>query len=107
MEGALDDGMLATELADYLVAKGVPFRESHHLVGEAVRLAEVSGSSLRTLPLEAYRGIDPRFGEDLYDVLDHRQAVQRRRVPCGTSPDAVQAQIERAIGLLRSAQLTV
>lgn len=96
MHEALDDGMLATELADYLVTRGVPFRESHHLVGEIVRLAEARGCSLRGLPLEAYRGIDQRFGADLYDVLDHEQAVQRRKVPCGTSPGAVKAQIERA-----------
>ena len=100
MEEALDDGMLATELADYLVTKGVPFRESHHLVGQVVRLAEARGCTLRTLALEAYRGIDSRFGEDLYGVLDHKQAVLRRSVPCGTSPSAVKAQIERAKALL-------
>lgn len=102
MEEALDDGMLATELADYLVTKGVPFRESHHLVGAAVRLAEARRSTLRALPLEAYKGIDRRFDDDLYDVLDHRRAVQRREVPCGTSPRAVKAQIERARTLLES-----
>jgi len=100
MEEALDDGMLATELADYMVTKGVPFRESHRLVGEVVRLAEERGCTLRTLALEAYRGIDSRFGEDLYGVLDFRQAILRRSVPCGTSPSAVEAQIERAKALL-------
>jgi argininosuccinate lyase len=102
MEEALDDGMLATELADYLVTKGVPFRESHRLVGEVVRLVEARGCTLRTLALEAYREIDPRFAEDLYDVLDHKRAVLRRSVPCGTSPSAVTAQIERARALLGS-----
>ncbi len=102
MQEALDDGMLATELADYLVTKGVPFRESHHLVGEIVRLAEARDCTLRTLPLEAYRGIDQRFGEDLYSVLDHNQAVLRRKVPCGTSPGAVKAQIACARALLSS-----
>ena len=100
MQEALDEGMLATELADYLVTKGVPFRESHHRVGEIVRLAEARGCALRALPLEAYQEIDHRFDQDLYHVLDHRHAVQRRRVPCGTSPDAVRSQIERARALL-------
>jgi argininosuccinate lyase len=102
MEAALDDGMLATELADYLVTKGIPFREGHRLVGEAVRLAEERGCTLKTLELEAYRAIDPRFGEDLYEALDYKQAVLRRAVPCGTSPSAVKAQIERASALIQS-----
>jgi argininosuccinate lyase len=55
MEAALDDGLLATELADYLVAKDVPFRESHHLVGQAVRRAERLGCTLRTLSLTEYQ----------------------------------------------------
>jgi argininosuccinate lyase len=101
MEAALDDGMLATELADYLVTKGIPFRESHHLVGEVVRLAEERGCTLRTLELQAYRAIDPHFDDDLYEVLDHRQAVLRRTVPCGTSPGAVRGQIEHAKTLLQ------
>jgi argininosuccinate lyase len=101
MAAALTDDMLATELADYLVSKGVPFRQSHHMVGEAVRLAEAQrGQTLSTLPLEAYQAIDPRFGPDLYQVLDARRAVARRSVACGTAPQAVQAQIERAIALL-------
>jgi argininosuccinate lyase len=100
MEAALQDGMLATELADYLVTQGVPFRESHHLVGEVVRLAEERGCTLTSLELGAYQEIDSRFGEDLYETLDYRQAVRRRAVPCGTSPSAVRTQIERARAFL-------
>jgi len=102
MASALDDGILSTELADYLVSKGVPFRESHHLVGQAVRRAEESGCTLTSLSLQAYQAIDPRFGADLYDALDARRAVERRNVPCGTSLRAVKAQIEKANTLLRS-----
>jgi len=106
MAAALDDGLLATELADYLVSKGIPFRESHHLVGQAVRRAaetcspKESGRILSALPLETYQAIDARFGPDLYDVLDARRAIARRKVPCGTSPRAVRAQIERAKALM-------
>jgi len=100
MAAALDEGMLATELADYLVSKGIPFRDSHRLVGQAVRQAEEDGCTLSTLPLEAYQAIDIRFGSDLYDALDFRRAVERRRVPCGTATRAVQEQIERARTLL-------
>jgi argininosuccinate lyase len=97
---AITDGMLATELADYLVSKGVPFRESHRLVGQAVRRAEKEELTLVTLPLEEYQAIDARFDQELYSVLDARRAVARRDVPCGTSPRAVSAQIARARALL-------
>jgi len=102
MAAALTADMLATELADYLVSKGVPFRQSHHLVGQAVRLAEEQpGQSLSTLPLEAYQAIDLRFGPDLYQALDVQRAIARRNVTCGTAPQAVRAQIERATALLQ------
>ena len=103
MAKALSDGMLATELADYLVGKGIPFRESHHLVGQAVRRTETLGCTLKTLPLPQYQDIDARFASDLFAVLDARQSTVRRDVPCGTSPRAVQAQIDRAKTLLLNA----
>ena len=96
MSAALDHGLLATELADYLVNKGVPFRQSHGLVGQAVRLAEESGRSLTELPLASYQALDVHFEADLCDALDFRRAVERRSVFCGTATKAVQAQIERA-----------
>jgi argininosuccinate lyase len=105
MASALDDGILSTELADYLVSKGVPFRESHYRVGQAVRRAEESGHTLTTLSLQVYQDIDPRFGADLYDALDARRAVERRNVPCGTSLRAVKAQIERAGTLLEGSSI--
>jgi argininosuccinate lyase len=101
MEAALSDEMLATELADYLVGRGVPFRESHHVIGQVVRRAAERGLTLGSLPLADYRAIDTRFGSDLYAVLDVQTAIDRRDVPCGTSTRAVQAQIEQARKLLR------
>jgi len=93
---ALDPAMLATELADYLVRKGLPFRQSHHLVGRAVLQATQASCTLAELPLATYQEIDTRFDADLYDALDVRRAVERRTVPCGTSTRSVCAQIERA-----------
>ena len=87
MLAALGDELLATELADYLVSKGIPFRHGHHLVGQALRRAgELSvgrekAYTLVTLPLQAYQAIDARFGADLYEALDVRRAVARRDVP--------------------------
>jgi argininosuccinate lyase len=100
MAAALDDAMLATELADYLVRKGIPFRQSHHLAGQAVRKAETAGVSLQALALAEYQAIHPAFAADLYDVLDVRQAVGARDVEGGTAPAAVHLQIERSRALL-------
>jgi argininosuccinate lyase len=96
MAAALEEGMLATDLADYLVRKGVPFRQSHHLVGEAVRRAEEQGVSLDELDLSAYQAISPAFGEDVYEVFDFERSVAARAAEGGTAPAAVRAQIERA-----------
>lgn len=100
MAAALDDGMLATDLADYLVERGVPFRQSHHLVGQAVRRAEMLGVPLRALPLEEFQAISPHFGPDLYAVFDHRRSVDRRVSEGGTALAALQAQITRARKIL-------
>jgi argininosuccinate lyase len=100
METALDEGTLATDLADYLVRKGVPFRESHHLVGRAVRRAEELGVSLKDLELVEYERIHPAFAEDVYQVLDFQRSVAARDTEGGTAPTAVRAQIEQARGLL-------
>ncbi|MGB9776686.1 MAG: argininosuccinate lyase [Anaerolineae bacterium] len=101
MAAALDDGMLATDLADYLVRRGVPFRQSHHLVGRAVRRAEELGVPLRSLPLTEFQTISPAFGPDLYDVFDHRRSVEARASEGGTALGALQAQIARARQMLR------
>jgi argininosuccinate lyase len=100
MAEALDDGLLATDLADYLVRKGVPFRESHGLVGQAVRQAEELGVSLKELDLTDYKAIHPAFNEDVYQVLDFQRSVEARDTEGGTAPKAVRAQIEQAKKLL-------
>lgn len=91
-----DDAMLATDLADYLVRKGIPFRESHRLVGQAVRQAESLGVSLREMPLETYQSISPAFESNLYETLDFEAAVERRDAVGGTARSAVDAQLAQA-----------
>jgi argininosuccinate lyase len=100
MAAALDDGLLATDLADYLVRKGVPFRRSHHLAGQAVARAEELGLPLKHLSLSDLQAIDPAFAEDVHEVFDFRRSVQARNSEGGTAPAAVQAQIELARALL-------
>ncbi len=96
MEAALDDFMLATDLADYLVGRGIPFREAHALTGQAVRAALSRGVTLSTLPLEAYQDIHPAFDESVYQVFDPRASVARRNALGGTAPEAVAEQLQKA-----------
>jgi argininosuccinate lyase len=102
MRAALDDGMLATDLADYLVRRGVPFRDSHHLVGQAVRRAEELGIALKDVSLAEYRAIHPAFDRDVYGVFDFARSIAARATRGGTAPVSVQGQIERAKELLEA-----
>ena len=96
MARALTAGFLnATELADYLVTKGIPFREAHHITGSAVALAEGKNLSLEALPLDALQGLCDRIGPDVFDVLEYRAAVARRNAPGGTGPLSVARQLEK------------
>ncbi len=101
MEAALQDDLLATDLADYLVRRGVPFRESHHIVGRVVRRAAESACGLRNLPLSVYREVSAHFAEDVSTVLDFRAVVERRAVIGGTATSSVTAQITQARELLQ------
>ena len=95
MRRALSAGFLnATELADYLAMRGMPFREAHHITGRAVAMAEEQGVGLEELSLEALRSLSPLISEDVYAVLNYDTAVRRRNMPGGTGPDSVRAQME-------------
>ncbi len=93
MAAQLSPALLATELADRLVAQGVPFREAHDLVGRAVREAERLVTPLDQLPLEAFKAIDDRFDAELFQAFDLDAALARRRTVGGTSPQAVRKQL--------------
>lgn len=96
MRDACRAGFLnATELADYLAGKGVPFREAHHAAGQAVALAERLGRGLEELSLQELQGVSPQIGQDVYAVLDCAAAVRRRETPGGTGPQAVERQMEQ------------
>jgi len=94
MRRALTKGYLnATELADYLAAKGLPFREAHHATGAAVALAEKKGVCLEDLSLEELRSFSPLVEQDVFDVLRYEAAVSRRNLAGGTGPESVSGQI--------------
>lgn len=94
MEAALTMDMLATDLADYLVLKGVPFRETHHISGECVSKAEeLKLSGIDQLTMDQLQAIDARFGPDVKDVFDFEASVERRNATGGTAKSAVLKQL--------------
>ncbi len=101
MEGAVDSFMMATDLADYLVDRGIPFRETHSIVGKAVRMAIELGSGLDGLTLDQYKSIHPAFEPDLYQALNPLESIRKRKALGGTAPEAVQYQIQQARSSLK------
>ncbi len=96
MEAAAGSGYaLATDLADYLVRKGMTFRDAHQTVAELVRFAQSEKKLLADLSLKEYRSFSPLFGEDVLSI-DVRSSIAARDVPGGTAPNRVKAAIADA-----------
>ena len=93
---ALEGHATATDLADYLVRKGVPFRDAHEAVARAVRAAETAGCDLAELPLKALKGFSFAIGTDVYKSLSLEGSVASRNHLGGTAPAQVKAAIKRA-----------
>ncbi|WP_067936340.1 argininosuccinate lyase [Alicyclobacillus kakegawensis] len=91
----------ATDAADYLVRKGVPFRDAHAVVGRLVLTAVQQGKNLSTLPFEEYQKACPEFEPDIYEVIRIENIVAARAVRGGTGHEAVRRQLERAKQRLR------
>ena len=91
----------ATDLADYLVKKGLPFRDAHEVVAHAVKTAMQQGLDLAELPLATLQGFDATIENDVFEVLSLRGSMAARKVIGGTAPSQVQAQIERHRARLR------
>jgi argininosuccinate lyase len=100
MRAALSADMLATDLADHLVRRGVPFRDTHHISGQVVALAEREGKPMDQLTREQLRAVDARFGDDVLDCFDHERSVETRTVKGGTSRASVQGQIDLIVKML-------
>uniref|UniRef100_A0A3P9AEH5 Argininosuccinate lyase n=1 Tax=Esox lucius TaxID=8010 RepID=A0A3P9AEH5_ESOLU len=94
MEAALSPDMLATDLAYYLVRKGVPFREAHGISGKAVFLAESKSILLNQLTVEELRTASPLFSSDVSAVWDYSSSVEQYSAPGGTAKSSVAAQVE-------------
>jgi argininosuccinate lyase len=97
MRRATEHGMLtATDLADHLARRGVPFREAHEIVGRLVRDRIAQKKDLADVTLGELRAVDPRFGDTAVDELDVTRSLASRSSPGGTAPDRVRAAIEEA-----------
>lgn len=97
MKAALEGGYLtATDLADYLVTRGVPFRSAHHHAGQAVRMAEKRGVELWDLDLAELRTVWPEINEDVFEILRPEAAARRRSHTGGPAPERVSEQLEQA-----------
>jgi argininosuccinate lyase len=94
--GALGGFMAATDLADYLAAHGVPFREAHEIVGKLVLACEREGRVLQDLSLEELRVASPVFGDDATAAVDIDAVVARRDTSGGTAPGRVEEQLQAA-----------
>jgi argininosuccinate lyase len=96
LRAAIDTGhLVATELADYLVTRGVAFREAHDVAGHLVRIASDRGVELASLPLDELRAAHPAFDEDVAGWLDPARAVDRRDVIGGPARTRVISELER------------
>jgi argininosuccinate lyase len=90
-----DPMLLATDLADYLVNRGVPFRKAHEHIGRAVALSTSCGIPLPQIPLAEYQAICPVFADDLYACFDLAKAMSARQAIGAPSPENVAAQLAR------------
>jgi argininosuccinate lyase len=100
-EAAQDSNILATDLADYLVSKGEPFRSAHGIVAELVSYAASQSKGLAELGLEEYRRFSPRFDEDVY-AISVESSIASRDAPGGTSPRRVEEALKEAHRLLEA-----
>ncbi|MEI6715066.1 MAG: argininosuccinate lyase [Verrucomicrobiota bacterium] len=94
-EAVADPNLLATDLADYLVNHGVPFRSAHEVIGRAVGLCSERGCELTELTLADYQGLSPVFEADVHDVLTVERSMAARQAVGAPSPQNVAMQLER------------
>jgi argininosuccinate lyase len=96
MESRIQSAMMAADLADYLVARGIPFRQAHGLAGQAVKLAYEQNIGLHEISLETWQSLDPAFDDQVFEVFDPHRSVSRRNAIGGTAPQVVAAQLALA-----------
>ncbi len=96
LEKSLEDYLLALEIADYLLEKGVPFRKAHFIVGRILLYAREKSKKFNELTLEEFRLFSPLFEEDIYASLSFSSFLEKRNFPGGTGEEAVEKQLQKA-----------
>lgn len=97
-----DPALLATDLADYLVQRGLPFRNAHHAVGAVVALAEKQNKTLKQLTVSEYQSVEKLFGNDVLDLFDLKKAMAQRNITGAPGPREVKKQLARWSKRLKS-----
>jgi argininosuccinate lyase len=94
MKDAVTNGdLMATEVADYLARKGMPFREAHHVSGSLVALAAKEGTSITTMPLSSLQSLSSLFEADIFGYLDPARSLREKKSIGSTNPDMVRTRI--------------
>lgn len=101
MKEAIHPFTLATDLADYLTEKGVPFREAHAVVGKLVRDCGDTGKNLNSFSLDEFKAYSPLFEKDVLDWLTIEHSLSRRNIAGGTGPEAVENSLKEAENILK------
>ncbi|MBN1694237.1 argininosuccinate lyase [candidate division WOR-3 bacterium] len=99
---ALSSALLATEMADYLTEKGVPFRTAHTTTGNIVKWAKNNNTALNEVPLSKLKDFSSLFEEEIYDYLNFKNALSRRNSTGGTGEKSVKEQINKASKIIRN-----
>jgi len=92
--------LMATDLVDYLVNKGIPFCEAHGIIGQIVSYAEIKGIQLNSIPLNELQGFCPRFTSDVYELFNPWVSIKNKKTSGSTHPEQVKRQIQLAKSLL-------
>jgi len=100
MLGSFDDAVFATDVADYLTAKGMPFRSAHAVAGSLVRWSVENCTPMRSIPLSVFRDFSPLFDEDVFYLFDLVKSADRRSLDGGTGREALGKQLKKAISIL-------
>ncbi|MCF7668820.1 MAG: argininosuccinate lyase [Verrucomicrobia bacterium] len=101
---ASDPALLATDIVDYMVRKGLPFRNAHHAVGALVDAAESKNIPLNQLSLEDFKSVAPEFEQDIFDCLNPESAMNNRNIPGCPGTDEVKKQLKHWRRALESDQ---
>jgi argininosuccinate lyase len=99
-QAASDPLLMATDVAEWLVVRGVPFREAHRIVGRAVRVAQRAGRTLAELSDADWASVDERIGPEVTELFDTERSLRRREVPGGPGPRMVSRQLVRAAAMV-------